>query len=128
MLEVEREIGSKADHVLLGEKLASKWHLGKTLSNAIRHHHEPIARNPYSLLLGIADLCAHSVFTFPAEAQFPMKNASISGGDAAPIDPFLPIGLSELGVVSSVELDELQLILAPTIRKLTTQMQNSVGG
>ena len=128
MLTVEREIGSNADHVLLGEKLALKWHLGKPLAGAIRYHHEPIAGNPYSLLLGVADLCAHAVFAFPEEAQFPMKNASISGGDAAPIDPFLPLGLADLGVVSSVDLDELQLILAPTLRKLTNQMQTSVGG
>ncbi len=60
MLAAEAAVAGGFTHVDVGEMLARKWHLGNRLVGAITYHHDPVAGEPCSFLVGIASSMARA--------------------------------------------------------------------
>ena len=57
-----------------------------------------------------------------------MCPTAIDAGDTALLEPFLSEGFAAQQYLSSVELDQLQLVLAPVWRQNPAQTQSAVPG
>ncbi|MBT6147676.1 MAG: HDOD domain-containing protein [Gemmatimonadetes bacterium] len=135
---IEAEFTGGSDHCVVGGVLATDWDLGEATSAAISQHHSSLPTSNLARLVEVADFVATTLFPFPAEAKYPHVEvvaallAEKSLEDRAKIEipenlaPFLADSVADSLKTGRSELIQLACRIAPAIRRLVHDVQNSV--
>jgi len=125
----ERALAGGADHTTVGGILAQSWQLGDEVHQVAETHHDEKPKNTLAELIALADFLAGGLYPFPKQAEFPTVGAfeegAAYGGDES-LSPFLSesvLSNSGLGLEGLLGLGKA---IAPTIRRLTESMRESV--
>jgi HD-like signal output (HDOD) protein len=122
------KVGPHADP-FVGGILAQSWQLGDEVHQVAETHHDEKPKNTLAELIALADFLAGGLYPFPKQAEFPTVGAfeegAAYGGDES-LSPFLSesvLSNSGLGLEGLIGLGKA---IAPTIRRLTESMRESV--
>ena len=122
---VEESIAGGVTHSTVGEIVAEKWNLGKGLCTVIRNHHDVGTGDPFSFLVGVANILGQVLYPLPEGVTYPLGDA-LATGELKGVAHFLPQGFFDQNRLSSEELVTLVQVLAPTVKRLSEEMRSLI--
>ena len=126
----EMTLAGGADHTTVGGILAESWKLGEEIRQVAEKHHDENPASAFAELIALADFIAGGLYPFPKEAAFPTVSALSEGavydGKDEPLAPFLSESILSKCGLGFEGLIALGQAIAPTVRRLTESMRESV--
>ena len=146
----EETIAGGADHTAVGAILAESWHLGDEIKAVIEQHHEPDPKDALTSIVALANVIAGGIQPYPKSATYPLLRLAADGEPTSPAEvagdeegetppeplppqepatalvAFLPGRLCEALGLSSDDIVSLARVLAPSVRKCTEDLRQSL--